>query len=120
MTNNSNANRTGLIIGLVLGLVLFLGLVGALIALILYMRGKSASNKAATANKPVSRATAMSQVPETNLLQSRVQTRNLRSVRLEPLHSNPSNAHAPAKGIPLSFDRTKYVEYFSYLKHFFV
>ncbi|CAF0777191.1 unnamed protein product [Adineta ricciae] len=107
LTNNSNANRTGLIIGLVLGLVVFLGLVGALIALILYMRGKNASNKAATANKPVSRATAMSQVPENNLLQSRVQTRNLRSVRLEPLHSNPSNAHAPAKGIPLPFDRTK-------------
>ncbi|CAF1205199.1 unnamed protein product [Adineta ricciae] len=111
LTNNSNANRTGLIIGLVLGLVVFLGLVGALIALILYMRGKNASNKAATANKPVSRATAMSQVPENNLLQSRVQTRNLRSVRLEPLHSNPSNAHAPAKGIPLPFDRTKYATY---------
>jgi hypothetical protein len=41
-------------------------------------------------NKPVGRAAAISQAPQDALLKSRVQTRNLRSVRLAPLSAKPS------------------------------
>ncbi|CAF3578413.1 unnamed protein product [Adineta steineri] len=130
LLNDSSASRTGLIVGLVLGLVAFLVLIGGLIVALVIVKARSARNVGAT-SKPVGRATAISQAPQSALLQSRLQTRNLRSVRLTPLHTQPSylppspfhpvapttmsadspsalfnksNLHTSVRGIPIRFD----------------
>ncbi len=92
----SSSSRTGLIVGLVVGLVAFFALVGGLIAAIFFIKSKSASSGAL--NKSVGRATAMSQAPQNALLESRLQTRNLRSIRLAPLATRPSQLPPSANG----------------------
>ncbi|CAF0804346.1 unnamed protein product [Rotaria sordida] len=92
-----NTNRTGLIVGLVLGLIGFFALIGGLIAAMVVVKARAASN-AAVMNKPIIRATAMSQAPHDSLLESRLQTRNLRPVRLTPLTTQTSQLPRPPFG----------------------
>ena len=97
-TANSSTDRTGLIVGVVLGSVGFLALVGGIIAAIVIKKGRMAS--AAALAKPVGRATVISQAPPKSLLQSRLQTRNLRAVKLAPLPTKTS-ALPPSNIAPL-------------------
>ena len=98
-------------------------LIGGLIAGILVYKSKVA----AAANKPVGRATIIGRGPESSL-QSKIQPRNLRSVRLTPLASQPSrlptapvatvlpttdsfnrsDLRTSAKGIPIRLDPIRY------------
>jgi hypothetical protein len=119
-SNDSSSNRTGLIVGVVLGLVGGLALIGGAITAIVYKKKKAAS-AAAAMNKPVGRAVMANQsAPDTHL-----QSRNLRTVRLAPLVTQPSklppplttahpssfhrsNAPTNLKGIPLRLDPIRY------------
>ncbi|CAF0876824.1 unnamed protein product [Rotaria sp. Silwood1] len=98
---DSSTNRTGLIVGLVLGLVGFFALVGGFIAAIVVLKARAASNATVT-NKPVVRTMAMSQAPPDSLLESRLQTRNLRPVRLTPLTTQTSQLPRPSFGSVVS------------------
>lgn len=88
---------------------------GGVIAAVVISKSKGAG----AAGKSAGRAVAISQAPQDALLQSHLQTRNLRSVRLAPLSNQPSHlpplmfssggpvtiARTPsAKGIPIRFD----------------
>jgi hypothetical protein len=111
-----------------------LALIGGVVAAVFLAKAKGARNAAAM-NKPVGRATAISQAPQDSLLQSRLQTRNLRSLRLAPLNTqtsqlppssvgsmvpttigtNPStatfkkpNLGTSARGIPIRLDSVRY------------
>ena len=126
-TANSNTDRTGLIVGVVLGSVAFLALVGGIIAAIVVTKARSAG--AAASSKPVSRASAIGQAPPNSLLQSRLQTRNPRAVKLAPLvpktsvlpttrgpvvmnpttfSANRSNPPKRARGIPTRLTPIRY------------
>ena len=127
-SNDSSSSRTGLIVGLVLGLVGGLALIGGAITAIVYQKKKAAS--AAAANKPVDRAVMANQsAPNTHL-----QSKNLRTVRLAPLVTQPSKLHPPLtttnpssfhrsnaptnlKGIPLRLDPITYEILFSLDNH---
>lgn len=124
----SSSNRTRLIVGLVVGIVGFFLLLGAIIVAILCLKSKSAT----AGKKPISRAKVVGQT-DRDTLQSRVQSRNLRTVKLTPLAAatselpkvpvstfvptitNPSllsdpnsTLGTPAKGIPIRLDSIKY------------
>ncbi len=127
-SGGSSSTSTGLIVGLVVGIVGFFLLAGAIIAVIFVFTSKRA---AVAAKKPVSRAKVISQTPGDSL-STRVQPRNLRSVRLAPIPASASSAlpdipvktvaatNAPflaypnttiptsAKGIPIRLDTVRY------------
>lgn len=81
-----NTDRTGLIIALVIGLTAFVVIVGIAITAVIVKAKRSAALR-----KPIGRAMAMSQAPQDALLESRLQTRNIRSIRLTPLSNRPSH-----------------------------
>ncbi|CAF4514454.1 unnamed protein product [Rotaria socialis] len=84
----SNVNSTALIIGLVLGLVGLFTLTGGITAaIVIKIR---AANNTVIKSKPVFRTAAINQAPHNALLQSHLQTRNVRSVRLAPINAKTS------------------------------
>ncbi|CAF2103953.1 unnamed protein product [Rotaria magnacalcarata] len=130
--DDPNENRTALIIGLVLGLVGLFTLAGGITAaMVIKIR---AANNAVIKSKPVFRTAAINQAPHNALLQSHLQTRNVRSVRLAPINTktsqlpsssigsggldtsttntsatifNRSDLHRPSRGIPLRMDSVR-------------
>jgi hypothetical protein len=83
-SNGSNASNTGLIVGLVVGLVGFAALIGGLIAAFVIVKSKNAAAK-----KPIGRAAVVGHGTESSL-QSKIQPRNLRAVKLTPLSAQTS------------------------------
>ncbi|CAF0867892.1 unnamed protein product [Rotaria sordida] len=92
--DDSNSNRTKLIVGLVVGLGGGLLSIAGLLIAIYMIKIKGA---ASSAKKPVTRATAVGQAPGDSLL-SRVQPRNLRSIRLAPI----TTKSAPLPATPVA------------------
>lgn len=84
-----------MIIGLVVGLVGGALVIGGLILAYFLLKAKSA--RAATRKQPIPRSTIISQGPNDHLV-NRVQSRNLRSVRLQPL---PSSSRPPLPNVPV-------------------
>ncbi|CAF3832323.1 unnamed protein product [Rotaria magnacalcarata] len=99
--DDPNENRTALIIGLVLGLVGLFTLAGGITAaMVIKIR---AANNAVIKSKPVFRTAAINQAPHNALLQSHLQTRNVRSVRLAPI--NTKTSQLPSSSIVIDLSR---------------
>lgn len=128
--DNSNSNRTGLIVGIVLGVVGFLALTGGIITAIIVIKGRAAAGA-----KPVTRARLTGHPDNNKVLQTRLHTRNPRTVKLAPLNVKPSplppssvnptthttlttnpstpskvrsDLHSPLRGIPLRLEPIRY------------
>ncbi|CAF3372182.1 unnamed protein product [Rotaria sp. Silwood1] len=102
--NDSNSSRTALIIGLVVGLGCSLLLVVAILVVIYIVKAKGAVSGV---TKRVDRAPVTNQAPEDSL-QSRVQSRSFRSVKLAPIihKSAPLPATPVAAVIPTTASTT--------------